>query len=503
MRNFFRVVALALRRRYTFAAMILTAVCVACLWGGNLSLVLPITQIIFSGKKPHATVQERVEECREAVAKVKGKVAALERQLAIARPIDAASLKLQIEGDRVRLETEQARLRLAIRIRDFVVRWFPNNSFWTLAIFVGVLLAGTLVKDALLIANMQLVERLSQTAMYELRKQLFRRTLKLEISTLSDDRSSNMLARFTHDMNQIHSGLNMLLGRVVLEPLKMVACLIGAAFICWRLLLVSLLVAPIVVLIIGRLMQSLKRANRRAMEEMSQLYHLLSEVFAGIQAVKAFGMERHARRKLHNSGKQYYFRAIKIALYNALARCSAEALGMSIVCLALITGAYLVLNQQTHLMGIKIMERPLSVPLLLAFYALLAGIGDPSRKLSEIFNYLQRGMAAADRVYEMLDRKSKIVDPPAPRFVKSPTPSLVFDRVSFAYNPGQLVLRDIELTIPFGEPVAFVGPNGCGKTTLINLLPRFYDPLEGALKIDGLDIRDLRLRDLRQMQGMV
>jgi ATP-binding cassette subfamily B protein/subfamily B ATP-binding cassette protein MsbA len=503
MRNFFRVVALALRRRYTFAAMILTAIGVACLWGGNLSLVLPITQIIFSGKKPHATVQERVEECREAVAKVEGKIGALEQQLVVARPDDAAALKLQIEGDKVRLETEQARLRLAIRVRDFVVRWFPNNSFWALAIFVGVLLAGTLIKDALLIANMQLVERLSQTAMYELRKQLFRRTLKLEVSTLSDDRSSNMLARFTHDMNQIHSGLNMLLGRVVLEPLKMVACLIGAAFICWRLLLVSLLVAPIVVLIIGRLMQSLKRANRRAMEEMSQLYHLISEVFAGIHAVKAFGMERHARRKLHKTGKQYFFRALKIALYNALARCSAEALGMSIICLALIAGAYLVLNQQTHLLGIKIMERPLSVPLLLAFYALLAGIGDPSRKLSEIFNYLQRGMAAADRVYEMLDRKPKIVDPPEPRFVKSPAPTLVFDKVTFAYNPGQLVLRDIELTIPFGETVAFVGPNGCGKTTLINLLPRFYDPLEGALKIDGLDIRDLRLRDLRQMQGMV
>jgi subfamily B ATP-binding cassette protein MsbA len=295
----------------------------------------------------------------------------------------------------------------------------------------------------------------------------------------------------------------MLLGRVMLEPLKMIACLIGAAFISWRLLLVSLLVAPLVVLVIGRLMQSLKRANRRAMEEMSQLYHLISEVFAGIQAVKAFGMERHARRKLHKSGKQYFFRAIKIALYNALARCSAEALGMSIVCLALIAGAYLVLNQQTHLFGIKIMDRPLSVPMLLAFYGFLVGMSDPARKLAEIFNYLQRGMAASDRVYEMLDRKPKIVDPPQPKYVKSPTPDLRFDNVSFAYTPGQLVLRDVDLTVSFGETLAFVGPNGCGKTTLINLLPRFYDPDEGAIRIDGLDTRDLRLRDLRQMIGLV
>jgi ATP-binding cassette subfamily B protein/subfamily B ATP-binding cassette protein MsbA len=112
-------------------------------------------------------------------------------------------------------------------------------------------------------------------------------------------------------------------------------------------------------------------------------------------------------------------------------------------------------------------------------------------------------MAASDRVYEMLDRRPKIVDPPQPKYVKSPTPELRFDNVSFAYTPGQLVLRDIELAIPFGETVAFVGPNGCGKTTLINMLPRFYDPDEGSIRLDGLDLCELRLRDLRQMIGLV
>lgn len=503
MRNFFRAVGLTLRRRYTFALMLLTAIAIACLWGCNLSLILPITEIIFSGKPPHAAMAARVDKVRANIGEIEREIAVLQAQRVAAGPARLRQLQAELEAAQSRLAAEKDALQWAIWYHRLVVRWIPNNSFSALAIVVGVLLLATVVKDALLVANAQLVERMSQTAIYELRKQLFRRTLKLEVSTLSDDRSSNLLARFTHDMNHILSGLNMLLGRVMLEPLKMVACLIGAAFICWRLLLVSLLVAPIVVLIIGRLMQSLKRANRRALEEMSQVYQLISEVFAGIQAVKAFGMERHARRKLHKSGKQYFLRAIKIALYNALARCSAEALGMSIICLALLAGAYLVLNQQTHLLGIKIMDRPLSVPMLLAFYGLLVGMSDPARKLSEIFNYLQRGMAASDRVYEMLDRKPKIVDPPEPRFVKSPTPELRFDKVSFAYTPGQLVLRDVELVVPFGETIAVVGPNGCGKTTLINLLPRFFDPDEGAIRIDGLDLRELRLRDLRQMIGLV
>ncbi len=501
MRNFLRVVRLALRRRYNFAAMLLTAIAIACLWGGNLGLVLPITELIFSGKPPHAAMQAKVARLEGELADAEREIAELRAKLAAAQ--EPGQLSLELEAARFHREEIAQRLDWTRRTRDLVVRWIPNSAFAALAIVIGVLMGGTVLKGVLIVTNSIYVERLAQSAIYELRKQLFRRTLKLELSTLSDDRSSNMLARFTNDMNHIQHGLFMLLGRVMLEPLKMVACLIGAAFICWRLLLVSLLVAPLVILVIGRLMQSLKRANRRAMEEMSQLYHLISEVFAGIQAVKAFGMERHARHKLHKSGKQYFFRAIKIALYNALARCSSEALGMSIVSLALIAGAYLVLNQQTHLFGVKIMDRPLSVPMLLAFYGFLVGMSDPARKLAEIFNYLQRGMAASDRVYEMLDRKPKIVDPPHPKFVKSPTPELRFDNVSFAYIPGQLVLRDVDLTIPFGETVAFVGPNGCGKTTLINLLPRFYDSDEGAIRVGGIDTRELRLRDLRQMIGLV
>jgi ATP-binding cassette subfamily B protein/subfamily B ATP-binding cassette protein MsbA len=505
MRNFLRAVRLTLRRKWTFAAMLATAIAVGALWGGNLSLVQPITAIIFAGKPPHDAIRDQVAGIETRIAQLESVMGELKQQIARAhgqgRP--AGDLRRELAAADVRLDAERKALAFARRLEGVVVRWLPNHSFHALALLIGLLLAATLAKVALLVSNMILVERLAQRATYELRKQLFRRTLKLEVSTLGDDRSSNLLARFTHDMNLVHGGLEKLLGRVMLEPLKLIACLIGAAWISWRLLLVSLLIAPLVVLVIGRLMQSLKRANRRAMEEMTLLYHVISEVFVGIHAIKAFGMERHARRKLHRGGKQYYFKAMRIALYNALARCSAEALGTSVLCMALLVGAYLVLNQQTDLFGIRIMDRPLGLPSLVAFYTLLAGMLDPARKLSEVFNYLQRGMAAADRIYEILDRKPRIVDPPEPKFVKDPCPELVFDKVSFAYNPGQLVLRDVELTIPFGETVAIVGPNGCGKTTLINLLPRFYDPIEGAIRLDGLDLRELRLRDLRQMIGMV
>src|SRR5262249_53728909 len=132
-----------------------------------------------------------------------------------------------------------------------------------------------------------------------------------------------------------------------------------------------------------------------------------------------------------------------------------------------------------------------------------AGISDPARKMSEVMGMLQRGIAASDRVFEILDCQPKIVDPPDPKVLSNPRPELVFDRVSFQYSTGQRVLHDVELRIPFGQTVAIVGPNGCGKTTLVNLLPRFYDAVEGAVRLDGIDIRDLRVKDLRRMTGLV
>jgi ATP-binding cassette subfamily B protein/subfamily B ATP-binding cassette protein MsbA len=290
---------------------------------------------------------------------------------------------------------------------------------------------------------------------------------------------------------------------MILEPLKMLACLIGAAYICWRLLVISLLIAPLAAYIMVRMSQSLKKANRRAMEEMGKLYEMLSETFTNVQTVKAFGMERHERRRFHYRGKTFFGRAMRIMFFNAMGRASTEVLGMTTICVAIIVGAYLVINQQTALLGVTIMDRPLGIGSLMAFFALLAGISDPARKLAEVMNTLQRGMAASDRLFAALDREPTIVDPPEPKQLATLRPELVFDNITVHYHPEQPVLQNVSLTIPFGQTVAIVGPNGCGKTTLANLLPRFYDPIEGAVRLGDIDVRELRLKDLRSLVGLV
>lgn len=487
----------------TFALTLACSLVVALFWGANLGLVKPIVDITFSGKSPHTWANDQVSEATQRVANIEDRIATAQRELTFLPIAEQTARRRAIYVDEQKLQSEKLGLRQAEAYHPWIVKYLPDDSFWALALLVGILCGATVIKDAFLATDMFLVERLAQLTAFDLRAQLMRVSLNREYDAFTKDRTSDLLARFTSDMSAINAAVNSLVGRVLLEPLKMIACLIGAAFICWRLLILSLIVAPLACFIAYKLAQSLKRANRRAMEQLAELYGRISEALGGIQAVKAFGMERHERRRFHEESKHYFFKSLRIAVYNACARTSAELTGTIIISLAILAGAYLVLNQQTTLFGIKIMERPLSSGSLLAFYALLAGVSDPARKLADVFNYIQRGLAAADRVYEVIDAKPAIVDPDKPQRLLNPRPEVRLENVSFHYTPGQPVLKNINLRIPFGKTIAVVGPNGCGKSTLIGLLLRFYDPVEGSIKLDHVDLREMRQADLRSRIGLV
>jgi ATP-binding cassette subfamily B protein/subfamily B ATP-binding cassette protein MsbA len=359
------------------------------------------------------------------------------------------------------------------------------------------------VKSLFSIAHQVLCYRLSQLSAFRLRHEFYRRTLDMDLTSFGEEGSSQLMARFTYDLESLASGVNEFFGKLVREPLKMLACLIGAAWVSWQLLLLSLVLAPLAAWLIRWLAKALKRANRRAMEEMSQLYNVLEETFQGIAVVKAFTMESYERGRFHKISKNFYRRVMRIARYDALTRPLTEILGVTTICLAVLAGAYLVLNHETHLLGIRMSGEPLTLSALLVFYGMLAGISDPARKMSEVFSRIQRGAAAADRVYQMLDRRPQIVDPPKARSLGRHRRDLVFDGVDFHYVPSQPVLCDVRLSIAWGETVAIVGPNGCGKSTLVSLIPRFFDPVSGSVRLDGVDLRQVRLKDLRSQIGLV
>jgi ATP-binding cassette subfamily B protein/subfamily B ATP-binding cassette protein MsbA len=194
---------------------------------------------------------------------------------------------------------------------------------------------------------------------------------------------------------------------------------------------------------------------------------------------------------------------MRIAMYDSLVSPTIEILGLGMVILASVMGGYLVLGQQTHFLGIKISDVPLTHGMMSIFFAMLAGMADPARRIAHEFSHVQASLAAADRVYEVLDQQPKIGDPVSP--VKLPTlkHAIRFENVCFQYLPEKPTLRDVSLEIRAGETIAIVGPNGCGKTTMLQLLPRFYDPDSGRITIENTDIRDVRLVDLRSRLGLV
>jgi ATP-binding cassette subfamily B protein/subfamily B ATP-binding cassette protein MsbA len=229
----------------------------------------------------------------------------------------------------------------------------------------------------------------------------------------------------------------------------------------------------------------------------------LDESFSGVKVVKAFTMEQYERRQFHETNKKYYIKAMRIARYEAISRPITEFLGVATILLALMGGAYLVLNDATHLLGMRMCDRPLSLSALMLFYGLLSGVSDPARKMTDVYSKIQRAAAASDRVFELLDRQPKVRDPEKPRALPKHNKEIVFSDINFAYLPSQPVLKNINLTVKFGESIAIVGPNGCGKSTLLNLLPRFFDPQSGTVQIDGVNIRDARIRDIRRQIGLV
>ncbi|HKD37150.1 MAG TPA: ABC transporter ATP-binding protein [Pirellulales bacterium] len=503
MKNFSRVLRLALRHRWNVAGAMLSALVVALLWGLNIGALYPVFQVVFSGQSLQAWIDAEIKSSEGRVAALQSEIAALKAEIPALAPESRRAAELKVSSKEVQSSAEQEFLSRRRAWKPYIDRYLPAGPFQTVVLIVAGLMIATVVKDLFLVLNSILVDRLTQLTVMELRKRFYRRTLQLDLAGFTENHSSELMSRFTYDMDGIGSGLQTLLGRTVLEPLKMVACLVGAAFICWRLLLVSLLIAPITAFLVRRLAQSLKRANRRAMEQMSNIYTILQESFGGIKVVKAFTMERYERRRLHMGSKQFYNRAMKIARYDALGHPMVEVLGVATICLAILAGAYLVLNQETHLFMIRMSDQALSLASLLVFFGMLAGASDPARKMSEVFNRLQRGLAAADRIYQMYDREPAVRNPERPKVVRRHCRDLVFDSVSFAYSQGHPVLDEINLRIPFGETLAIVGPNGCGKTTLANLIPRFFDPTSGSIHLDGIDLRELRLRDLRRQIGIV
>jgi ATP-binding cassette, subfamily B, bacterial MsbA len=301
MNSFARVARIALRFRKTVIASIVTSFGIAFLWAFNFSALMPVVDGVMHGKAVPALIEDRIASCNKQLAEIDTEIAASRKQLNIA---DDQGLKRKLA------ELEEQRYATA-NWRDgyeyvlpTATEWLPDTPFGTLLVICGMVMVSTVIKAWLRIINSWLVSQLGHLTSLELRKEFYRKTLRLDLGTLRQTSNGDLMTRFTADMEWIGLGTQALYGMGIREPLKMVACLIGAALISWQLLLFTLICAPPAAYLIHWLAKSLKRANRRALQELSSVYDHLEESFDGIKVVKAFTMESHERSRFHRISRQ-------------------------------------------------------------------------------------------------------------------------------------------------------------------------------------------------------
>ncbi len=203
-------------------------------------------------------------------------------------------------------------------------------------------------------------------------------------------------------------------------------------------------------------------------------------------------MEGFERQRFRDSTSNLRRIALKATFYHSLNNPVTELLGMGILCTGVIVSGYLVINQETHILGIPMSDKPLSITMVTVFFALLVGASDPLRKLSTVIAGINSGMAAAGLLYPILEIESYLAESPSPKKLPSPHERIEFRDIHFTYDGIQKVLEHVNLTIARGDHLAIVGPNGGGKSTIVNLLCRFYDPQHGEVLIDGVSLRALR-----------
>jgi ATP-binding cassette subfamily B protein/subfamily B ATP-binding cassette protein MsbA len=515
MKNFLRALRVAWGYRGRLILSLACAVLAAALWGLSFTCIDPILYILKNGNKPDNNLQARQEhkiaDAKKAVDELQPQIDAFEeenKRLADLPPSPFRDRRLaevtrSLDKLTRKLETARNDLRWLHFSKKYIDAYLPTDAFATLVWLFAFAVGAVALRGVFDFGQDSLVGSVVNRALYDLRNRFFRNVIHHDVNQFGEQGTGEMMARFTNDMELVGQGMKTIFGRVISEPLKAISCVAFACWISWQLTLTFLILVPVALFILTKVGRMMKRATRRLLERMSSIYKILQEVFLGIRVVKAFTREAYERRRFRAITKDYCHKAIMVVNLDALSAPVIELLGVIAVALALLAGAYLVLAGDEQLWGLRMSNHPLEPEELLALYAYLVAIADPVRKLSSVYTRIQSGFAASDRIFDFLDRRPLVHANSDGRRLEAVRQGIEFRDVCFSYDPDNPILTNVHLHVRAGETVALVGKNGCGKTTLLGLLPRFYDPDHGAILIDGLDVRKLSLRSLRKQIGLV
>lgn len=325
----------------------------------------------------------------------------------------------------------------------------------------------------------------------DIRNQLYRKITSLSLGFFSEERKGDILARMSGDVQEVENSIMASIDMLFKNPILIIAYFATLLIISWELTLFTIVFVPIFGWLMGIIGRKLKQNSIKAQSLWSDTMSQVEETLGGLRIIKAFCAEEKMNKRFDKINSDYRNHILRVNVRQQMAHPMSEFLGTVMIVIVLWFGGTLVLNQQT-----------LSGPTFIYYLVMLYSIINPLKELSKASYSIMKGLASMERVDKILNAKITIQDSPHPVPIKEFKHQIEFHDVSFRYGE-QWVLRHINLVIPKGKTVALVGQSGSGKSTLVDLIPRYYDVQEGEVLIDGINVRDLGIHDLRQLIGNV
>jgi ATP-binding cassette subfamily B protein/subfamily B ATP-binding cassette protein MsbA len=505
MNYFLRALREAAKSWPLLAAALLCSAGVAALWGANIAALFPIIEVTLKGDSLQSWNERRIEEAEGRIEAGRRALVDLEARLA-----DEATDPRAVQRDRTQRDTLQLSLRgdeaivySAKRLAPWLDRFLPRDPFQTVLLVVVFVVASTFIKHVLLMGSTLLVSWVAMNISRNIRLKVFDKALALDRAQFMKWGSAGFMAQVTATSDMLAGGITAVYGGAVTEPLKILTCLGFAAMVSWRLTLACLTLAPVVGFLMVWLNRRIRNVSKNILNRSRGFHHVLLEALNNVLTVQAYTMEEFERERFRTCTRDMMRTGIWHSFYHALANPITEILGIGMVATSIAVGAWLVINQETQIFGITMTDQPMTVPGIMIFFGFLIGASDPVRKLSGVITGLNIGMVGAQSLYPLLDTPSRLAEAATPRTLPSPHREIRLDDVSFSYDGIDTVLKGVNVVIRFGERVAIVGPNGGGKSTLVNIVCRFYDPTTGRVLLDGVPLTEMSLHDLRRRIAMV
>ena len=340
--------------------------------------------------------------------------------------------------------------------------------------------------------SQRVMENLRIHTLLNLRKKVFDNVMNMHVGFFSSRRKGDIISKISSDVQVVQYSVTGTLQVVFKEPLQLLAYLVILFAISYKLTLFALLVLPVSAFVISKIVKRLKQQASQAQHRYGLMISYLDEALSGIKIIKAFNATEYIKEKFHNENINYSNLGRKMAYRQQLASPVSEFLGVTMVAIIVLYGGSLVMTNQSELGAAE----------FIAYIAIFSQLMRPAKAITESFSTIHSGIAAGERVLELMDEKPAITDVPNGVVLKTFQDSIRLENISFSY-PGRPVLKSVDLVIPKGKTVALVGPSGGGKSTLMDLIPRFIEAQDGKITIDGHDLRKVNTDSLRSLIGVV